>query len=80
MNNTELSLGKLIYRHIRKNRVNVSMLATQMECDRKKLYTFFKTSYCDNVFLEKICFFLRCDCFVYYSKKLAENQITDKIL
>ena len=76
----DLPLGKLIYNYIKKNGVNVSWLAKQMECDRKKLYIFFKTSYCDTIFLDKICYFLRCDCFVYYSKKLAENQITDKIL
>ena len=78
MNN--LSLGELIHMYMKKNGQSVSWLATQIGCTRNKLYRFFRTSRCDNDFLEEICFFLKCDCFVYYSKKLADNEIINQIV
>ena len=73
-------LGKLVYSYMKEKGITVCWLSNQMNCDRKKLYKFFNTSHCDNDFLEEICFLLRCDCFVYYSKKLADNEVIDKIM
>ena len=80
MKEGELLLGKLIYKHLKENGQSITWLATQLNCDRKKLYTFFKTSYTDTEFLFDICRVLKYDFFPYFSEKLSRIGITNKAL
>jgi len=76
--NKDIEIGRFVHEYLKNNGVQITWLAKQLNCDRKKLYTFFKGYYFDFSFLFDICVALDYDFFPYFSKKLANLGINRK--
>jgi len=72
----DIEIGRFLHNYLKNNGIQITWLAEQLHCDRKKLYSFFKSDYCDLGFLFDICVALDCDFFPYLSNKLAQRGIS----
>lgn len=68
-----IHIGSLIEEQVRKQKMNVSVFAKKLNCDRTNVYDIFKRSTIDTELLYRISKVLNYNFFDLYSKKLDKG-------